>query len=215
MTCAGRPGPTYPAAEARRQPERLDRARAGPTLRRHWRLGVAATTSCRLDGVGPGTRLRLVSHVAIWFRGCGCLLALACTSALVVACTPPVVSSPFIETVAENESSVGYVAEIHEVGGSVEADRYVPIRPRADSVVDSVGDLNTATNAVWLWDAACLSRVGAHGARQLPGSRGRLGIAGKPASGTAEPHALTSWTRSDAAKPGRTPRSSSAWRTPA
>ena len=54
------------------------------------------------------------------------------------------------------------------------------------------------------------SNRGAHGARQLPGSRGRLGIAGKPASGTAEPHALASWTRSDAAKPGRTPRSSSA-----
>ena len=76
-----------------------------------------------------------------------------------VACTPPVVNSPFIETVAENESSVGYVAEIHDVEGSVEADRYVPIRPRADSVVDSVGDLNTVANAVWLWDAACLSRA--------------------------------------------------------
>ena len=43
--------------------------------------------------------------------------------------------------------------------GSVEADRHVPIRPRADWLLDSVGDLNTATNAVWLWDAACLSRA--------------------------------------------------------
>jgi hypothetical protein len=63
-------------------------------------------------------------------------------------------NAAFTETVVDNQSDVGYVAQIddYDFDGS---HQFVPIPPRALTAIDSEGEMNSTTTHVWLWDRSC------------------------------------------------------------
>ena len=65
-------------------------------------------------------------------------------------------TSPGPETVVQNQSNVPYVAEIDDNHAPAQAFVYLPAN--ALTVIDSIGEVNSATNHVWLWDAGCANR---------------------------------------------------------
>jgi hypothetical protein len=100
---------------------------------------------------------------AVWL-GFGCLIALAMVGLFLITIGRPIIAfiqfanAPFIETVVDNRSNVAYVAEIDDYH-SDQAHTFVPVPANAFTDIDSVGEVNSATEHVWLWDSGCASRA--------------------------------------------------------
>jgi hypothetical protein len=101
------------------------------------------------------------AHRDIAWLGAGCFVAVAILLVIVGGITGSslwrLLTSPFPETVVENQSNVAYVAEIDDGNLSV-AHTFVFVQANARTAIDSVGEVNPPTEHVWLWDAGCANR---------------------------------------------------------
>ena len=68
------------------------------------------------------------------------------------------VTDPFVETVVENRSDIGYVAEIDDYAATQRGTAFVAVPPLRRTVVDTVGEMNSSTTHVWLWSRDCADR---------------------------------------------------------
>jgi hypothetical protein len=67
-------------------------------------------------------------------------------------------SGPFVETVVDNRSEIGFVAEIDDYEATQRGTAFVAVPPMRRTVVDTVGEMNSSTTHVWLWSRDCAAR---------------------------------------------------------
>jgi hypothetical protein len=100
---------------------------------------------------------------AAWL-GFGCLIAIAMVGLFLITIGRPMIAflqfanAPFIETVVDNQSNLAYVAEIDD-NNYAGAHAFVPVPAKALTAIDGVGEGNSATEHVWLWDTGCTDRT--------------------------------------------------------